>query len=104
MLQSLPDGSIDGFGLSNVFEWVSPDVFERILGEIHRVGSPGARICYRNLLVRRTHPASRDGQFRPDRDLAAKLLFQDRSFVYSNFEVATVTHAAPVTVQGGVSC
>ncbi len=104
MLQSLPGGSVDAFGLSNVFEWVSPDVFERILGEIHRVGSPGARICYRNLLVRRTHPASRDGQFRPDRDLAARLLFQDRSFVYSNFEVATVTHAAPATVPGGVSC
>jgi S-adenosylmethionine-diacylglycerol 3-amino-3-carboxypropyl transferase len=101
LLHGLPDGSVDAFALSNVFEWVSPDVFERILGEIHRVGSPGARICYRNLLVRRTHPASCDGQFRPDRDLAAKLLFEDRSFVYSNFEVATAT---PVATQGGVAC
>lgn len=101
LLQSLPDESIDAFALSNVFEWVPQDVFERILGEVYRVGTPGARMCYRNLLVRRTHPTSRDGQFQPDRDLADRLLFQDRSFVYSNFEVATVT---PAAAREGVSC
>jgi S-adenosylmethionine-diacylglycerol 3-amino-3-carboxypropyl transferase len=89
-LNEQPDNSVDAFNLSNVFEWVSPEVFERLLREIHRVGRPGARLCYRNLLVRRRHPTSLSGHFESNEKLAARLLEADRSFVYSNFEVATV--------------
>lgn len=93
VLRSLPDGSIDAFALSNVFEWVSPDVFERTLREIHRTAAPGGRLCYRNLLVRRTHPRSLDGWFLPEPVRARRLLFEDRSFVYSRFEIATALPA-----------
>jgi S-adenosylmethionine-diacylglycerol 3-amino-3-carboxypropyl transferase len=81
--------SFDAFHLSNVFEWVSPDVFERMLRKIHRAARPGARLCYRNLLVRRCHPRALDGLFHPEDRLAARLLWTDRSFVYAHFEVAT---------------
>jgi len=94
LLQELPDNSVDAFNFSNVFEWVPADVFERLLRETHRVARPGARLCYRNLLVRRCHPAALDGLFEPDDALAARLLFQDRSFVYSHFEVARVLKRA----------
>jgi S-adenosylmethionine-diacylglycerol 3-amino-3-carboxypropyl transferase len=108
-LAALPDDSVDSFALSNVFEWVSPEAFERMLREIHRVARPGARLCYRNLLVRRAHLAALDGLFRPEDALAARLLFQDRSFVYSHFEVATALKprrmerrgdATPAAVEG----
>ena len=90
VLKSLPTDSVDGFNFSNVFEWVPPETFEATLRETYRVARPGARLCYRNLLVRRKHPGSLDHLFTPHDELAARLLYHDRSFVYSNFEVASV--------------
>lgn len=94
LLRRLPADSVDTFNFSNVFEWVPPAVFEHLLRETHRVARPGARLCYRNLLVRRRHPAALDGLFEPEGALAARLLWQDRSFVYSHFEVARVLKPA----------
>ena len=90
VLRQLPNDSVDAFNYSNVFEWVSPDVFESILRESHRVGTTGARLCYRNLLVLRRHPPNLDHLFTPLPALAARLLEADRSFVYRNFEIAEV--------------
>ncbi|MBI5836392.1 MAG: DUF3419 family protein [Candidatus Eisenbacteria bacterium] len=90
LLHRLPDSSVNAFAYSNVFEWVPPATFQDMLRETHRVARPGARICYRNLLVRRKHPATLDALFQPDDAQAARLLWQDRSFVYSHFEVAEV--------------
>jgi len=89
-----PDGSIDRFNLSNVFEWVPAETFERDLLEIHRVSRPEGRLCYRNLLVRRRHPARLDHLFSAEDSLAARLHRSDRSFVYAHFEVARVLKPA----------
>ena len=96
LLRRLPADSVDAFNFSNVFEWVPSGVFEDLLRETHRVARPDARLCYRNLLVRRRHPAALDGLFEPEDALAARLLRQDRSFVYSHFEVARVLKPAAV--------
>jgi S-adenosylmethionine-diacylglycerol 3-amino-3-carboxypropyl transferase len=95
VLQNLPSDSVDAFNFSNVFEWVPQESFEAMLRETYRAARPGARICYRNLLVRRGHPRSLDDLFAPQPDLASRLLYHDRSFVYSNFEVASVRKSAP---------
>jgi len=89
-----PAGSIDRFNFSNIFEWVPPETFTTMLRETHRVARPGARLCYRNLLVRRRHPASADHLFEAEDDLAARLHRTDRSFVYAHFEVARVLKPA----------
>jgi S-adenosylmethionine-diacylglycerol 3-amino-3-carboxypropyl transferase len=94
VLASQPDESVDCFNLSNVFEWVSPEVFKGMLRQIHRISKPQGRLCYWNLLVRRQHPPSLDALFIPRRELAERLLYEDRSFVYSNFEVASVKKLA----------
>jgi S-adenosylmethionine-diacylglycerol 3-amino-3-carboxypropyl transferase len=94
VLQDLPSDSVDAFNFSNVFEWVPQESFEAMLRETYRAAKPGARLCYRNLLVRRSHPRSLNDMFAPHDDLASRLLYQDRSFVYSNFEVASVKKAA----------
>jgi S-adenosylmethionine-diacylglycerol 3-amino-3-carboxypropyl transferase len=94
-LRSLPPGSVDGFALSNVFEWIPAEVFERILAQVHRVARPGAAVCYRNLLVHRATPPALLDRFRPDRELGQRLLAQDRSFVYSHLEVARAVKSAP---------
>jgi S-adenosylmethionine-diacylglycerol 3-amino-3-carboxypropyl transferase len=90
ILQRLPADSIDCFNFSNVFEWVPTATFETMLRETHRVARPRGRLCYRNLLVRRGHPSSLDHLFKPHKDLSARLLYRDRSFVYSGFEVSSV--------------
>jgi S-adenosylmethionine-diacylglycerol 3-amino-3-carboxypropyl transferase len=90
ILAGEPADSIDAFNLSNVFEWVSETNFERLLKQIHRVARNEARLCYRNLLVRRRTPDHLHNLFRPYPVLGDRLLAQDRSFVYSHFEVASV--------------
>jgi S-adenosylmethionine-diacylglycerol 3-amino-3-carboxypropyl transferase len=97
ILQRLPSDSVDCFNFSNVFEWVPAPTFETMLRETHRVARPGGRLCYRNLLVRRGHPSSLDHLFTPHEDLAARLLYRDRSFVYSGFEVSSVKKPAEPT-------
>jgi len=93
ILANLSSDSIDCFNLSNVFEWVPEETFGQMLLEVHRVARHGARLCYRNLLVRRRQPAALESLFLADGELASRLLRQDRSFVYSHFEVASVRKA-----------
>ena len=90
ILANLPSNSVDRFNYSNVFEWVPQKAFEHMLRETHRVATPGGRLCYRNLLVRRRHPENLNDLFRADDALANRLLWRDRSFVYSHFEIAEV--------------
>jgi S-adenosylmethionine-diacylglycerol 3-amino-3-carboxypropyl transferase len=90
ILRNLPANSVHRFNYSNVFEWVPQETFENMLQETHRVAKPGGRLCYRNLLVRRKHPETMNDLFAPKHDLAGRLLWKDRSFVYSHFEIAEV--------------
>ena len=55
---------------------------------------PNSLDSLRNLLVQRSHPESMNDRFTPHRALADQLLQQDRSFVYSNFEIAGVQKPA----------
>jgi S-adenosylmethionine-diacylglycerol 3-amino-3-carboxypropyl transferase len=87
-LAALPDGSVDCFALSNVFEYSPPELFQRSLAEIRRVARPNARVALRNLLAPRRlegHPG-----FAVDTRLGERLGRADRGFIYSRFEAATV--------------
>ena len=88
------DDSIDAFNLSNIFEWVSPAIFRQLLGEVHRTGRDGARVSYRSLLARRITPPEEANRFRRHAELAERLRLQDRAFVYSHLEIASVAKAA----------
>jgi S-adenosylmethionine:diacylglycerol 3-amino-3-carboxypropyl transferase len=93
-LASLPDDTLDRINFSNVFEWIAPPACERLLREVVRVSRPGARMTYRNLLVRRERPESLAALIRPD-PLAKDLLPFDRSFVYSNFVLEEIVKESP---------
>ena len=82
--------SFDKFALSNIFEWVDEQTYEQLLQRVWRVATPGARLCYRNLLVRRERPVSFEGHLRSHREHARRLLCGDRSFLYSNFVIEEV--------------
>jgi S-adenosylmethionine-diacylglycerol 3-amino-3-carboxypropyl transferase len=84
------DSSIQKFNFTNIFEWMSSRQFEETLREVWRVGSHGAVMTYRNLLVPRERPQTMENMIVPDRPLAQSLHARDRSFVYRNYVVERI--------------
>lgn len=82
--------SLDRFNLSDVFEYVGAAEYERLLGMIHRVARPGARLAYWNLLVARRSPQSLRAIFNPLTQTAAELHRADKAFFYSDFVLEEV--------------
>ncbi len=82
--------SVDRFNLSDVFEYVSQESYERVLERLARIGRPGARLVYWNLLVPRRRPARMAAELRPLSELAAGLYAGDRVPFYSALVVEEV--------------
>ena len=87
---SLTDSSISKFNFTNIFEWMAPDVYEKLLRETIRVAEDKAIITYRNLLVPREHPASLDKNISSLKNLAETLHKCDKSFIYNNYVIEVV--------------
>jgi S-adenosylmethionine-diacylglycerol 3-amino-3-carboxypropyl transferase len=81
---------IDGFNLSDVFEYMSPEHYQRTLKAIVRCSRPGARLAYWNMLVPRRRPRHLAGRLRSLDDLADALHRIDRAFFYSAFRLEEV--------------
>lgn len=90
VLAALPPASVDGFNLSDIFEYMSPENHERLLRAILRVARPGARLAYWNLLVPRARPERLAHVLRPRPDLADSLFARDQAWFYSRFVVEEV--------------
>ena len=84
------DSSVQKFNFTNIFEWMPEEECEAILREAWRVGSHGAVLTYRNLLVFRERPAALQQMIKPDRPLAEALHARDRAFVYRNYVVERI--------------
>jgi S-adenosylmethionine-diacylglycerol 3-amino-3-carboxypropyl transferase len=85
-----PDDSIDCFSLSNICELMSPDETDRCFAEVARTARPGARICFRNLIVPRGVPESLQSEIELQEELSLDLIARDRSFVYSRVRAFVV--------------
>jgi len=85
-----PDDSIDCFSLSNICELMSPDETARLFAEVARSARPGARICFRNLIVPRGVPESLQSEIELQEELSRDLIARDRSFVYSRVQAFVV--------------
>jgi S-adenosylmethionine-diacylglycerol 3-amino-3-carboxypropyl transferase len=85
-LGSQPDGSIDAFSLSNICELMSPDEAGRLFAEVARTASPGARVCFRNLIVPRGVSENLQARIELQEELSRQLVAADRSFVYSRVQ------------------
>ena len=84
-----PD-SVDAFNLSDVFEYVSPEHYQRLLADCAEVGRPGARLAYWNLFVPRRRPDALADRIRPERERAERLHARDKTFFYGDFILETV--------------
>lgn len=89
-LAAAPAHSVDRFNLSDVFEYMAPDHAARVYAELARVGRPGGRLTYWNMLVPRARPAELMNQLRPLPELAARLYKADKAFFYRAFVVEEV--------------
>ena len=89
-LESCGGGELDRFNLSDLFEYVSPQSYHRMLEAIVRCSRRGARLAYWNMLAPRSRPESLAGHLQPLEGLAGRLHLEDRAFFYSAFRVEQV--------------
>lgn len=80
----------DGFNLSDIFEYMSPVVFENVYGSILSAAEPEARLVYWNMMAPRRVPIGFRDRVRTLSDIEASGKAQDKAFFYSDFVVEEV--------------
>ena len=78
---------IDGWNLSDVFEYVDEAAYAALLAGIAAISSPHARLAYWNLLVPRRRPVALAPFLSAREDVAAPLRARDRVPFYGDFVV-----------------
>lgn len=80
--------SFDRLNLSNIFEWMTNEVFNSIIRECVELSRPGARMAWRYTLARpRELDAENLSRLEYEPELSDKLFKQDRAFIYESFHV-----------------
>lgn len=89
-LDSQAAGSIQKFNLLDIFDWMTPEMFESTLRSVLRAASPGARLIYRSGSYQLDPPPEIRRRLEHHADLARELLAIDRSATYGSFYVFSV--------------
>ncbi len=90
VLSELPPQSLNACNLSDIFEYMPQADYERLLQEFVRVGAPGCRLVYWNVVTPRRRPDSFRYALRSKRNLASELHQRDKAFFYRDFVVEEV--------------
>lgn len=80
----------DGFNLSDIFEYMSLEVFETVYETIVDASAPNARLVYWNMMAPRRVPDAMKARVKTLTDLENTLKAQDNAFFYSDFIVEEV--------------
>jgi len=80
---------VDGYNLSDVFEYMSKDASDTLMSQLTDRLNPGGRLVYWNMLAPRSRPASLAGRLMPETAFAQRLHEQDQAFFYSRLVVET---------------
>jgi S-adenosylmethionine-diacylglycerol 3-amino-3-carboxypropyl transferase len=89
-LRTRPDGSLAGFALSNICEWLTAEQIDELFAEIVRTARPGARLVFRNFVGWTEVPKRWQEQVCEDRALGEDLMRLDRSLCQRRFAVCEV--------------
>lgn len=89
-LEQAAQGGVDGWNLSDIFEYMSPEGFRDAYASILAASNPGAHLIYWNMMAPRAMPPEFTGRVRPRPDIAAPLALRDQAFFYSAFHVDEV--------------
>ncbi len=79
-----------GFNLSDIFEYMSPDVFAKVYETIVDASAPKARLVYWNMMAPRRVPDAIKRRINTLSDIETHLKAQDKAFFYSDFVVEEV--------------
>jgi len=90
VLADLPDRSLDGCNLSDIFEYMSPQAYHALLAELVRASAPGCRFVYWNVVVDRSRPVPLANALKPKTALARTLHAADKAFFYRRLVVEEV--------------
>ncbi|MBH24597.1 MAG: S-adenosylmethionine--diacylglycerol 3-amino-3-carboxypropyl transferase [Myxococcales bacterium] len=90
LLTEHPRGRFSKANLSNIFEYMSPEATNALLGALARHMRPAGRLVYWNLLVPRHRPPLLAERLRRHRALARRLWSRDRSWFYRDFQIEEV--------------
>ena len=90
VLAELPDGSLNGCNLSDIFEYMSEAAYRDLLCEFVRAGAQGCRLVYWNVVVDRKRPDTFSRVLVPLRALAKSLHLKDKAFFYRNLVIEEV--------------
>lgn len=85
-----PASTFTKFNLSDIFEWMSDELYEQMLRALVRTSAKGGRLAYWNNLVPRSRPASLADVLEPQRELAREIHDDDRAFLYRDFHVEQI--------------
>jgi len=78
-------GGFDGFNLSDIFEYLSPEASARTYAALLQSARPHARLAYWNMLAPRRCPTELASRIAPMDELASRLFERDLAFFYSAF-------------------
>ncbi len=80
----------DGFNLSDIFEYMSPDVFETVYEQLLSASNLDARLVYWNMMVPRRVPQRHAEKINTQSSLEDALKLKDKAFFYSDFVIEDV--------------
>lgn len=86
-LDTQPAGSIQKFNLLDIFDWMTPQIFESTMHSVIRAAAPGATMIYRSGSYKFDPPASILPHVQRDDTLAKRLFATDRSATYGSFYI-----------------
>lgn len=89
-LRTAPHQSIDGFNLSDVFEYTAPEKYHELLRRLINCGSSGARLVYWNMLAPRTRPPALADFLHSHDERARSLFCEDKAFFYSKLVIEEI--------------
>lgn len=80
----------DGFNLSDIFEYMSPDGFAEVYGSVLGAANTGARLVYWNMMVPRRVPEVHAARVETRSAEEDALKARDKAFFYSDFVIEQV--------------
>jgi len=89
-LDTLPPKTVTKFNLLDIFDWMTPPVFEATFRSVLRAAAPGATMIYRSGSYQLDPPPSVARYVERHDELARRLLARDRSATYGSFYVLTL--------------
>lgn len=90
VFEAYPRLRFDGFNLSDIFEYMSPEQYSEELKQILKSSNQGAKIAFWNMLADRKEVPGLEDQISFLNDQASDLHRQDKAFFYQSFILGLV--------------